>query len=53
MLKKEGWYIHRVKGSHHHFKHSTRKGLITVPHPEKDLPQGTLRQILKQAGITL
>jgi predicted RNA binding protein YcfA (HicA-like mRNA interferase family) len=28
-------------------------GRVTVPHPRKDTPQGTLKSIEKQAGITL
>ncbi|MGA7277459.1 MAG: type II toxin-antitoxin system HicA family toxin [Desulfocapsaceae bacterium] len=52
-LKEDGWYVLRVKGRHHHFKHPTKPGMVTVPHPEKDLPQGTVRNIFKQAGIEL
>jgi predicted RNA binding protein YcfA (HicA-like mRNA interferase family) len=51
MLLKDGWYEDRVVGSHHHFKHETKKGLVTVPHPKKDLPSGTVNNILKQAGL--
>ncbi|CAD7360109.1 MULTISPECIES: type II toxin-antitoxin system HicA family toxin [Staphylococcus] len=45
------WYLVRVVGSHHHFKHPTRKGKVTVPHPKKDLPRGTERSMLKQGGL--
>jgi predicted RNA binding protein YcfA (HicA-like mRNA interferase family) len=41
----------RVAGSHHHFRHAGKRGLLTVPHPKKDLPAGTLNSILKQAGL--
>lgn len=51
MLKEDGWKNVRTKGSHHHFKHPTKSGLVTVPHPEKDLPIGTVNSILKQAGL--
>ncbi|WP_227431287.1 type II toxin-antitoxin system HicA family toxin [Psychrobacter sp. I-STPA6b] len=50
-LESVGWYEVRVKGSHHHFKHKVKSGVVTVPHPKKDLPIGTVRSILKQAGI--
>ncbi|QIN26384.1 addiction module toxin, HicA family [Staphylococcus chromogenes] len=50
-IEQDGWYIVRVVGSHHHYKHPTRKGKVTVPHPKKDLPRGTERSILKQAGL--
>ena len=53
ILKDDGWFIARTKGSHHHFKHPTKPGLVTVPHPERDLPKGTVRNIFKQAGIEL
>lgn len=51
ILKKNGWYHHDTRGSHHYFKHPTLKGKITVPHPKKDLPIGTLKSIWKQAGL--
>ncbi|WP_037316665.1 type II toxin-antitoxin system HicA family toxin [Salegentibacter sp. Hel_I_6] len=50
-IKKDGWYLVRTKGSHHHFKHPKKKGIVTIPHPKKDLPKGTVNSILKQAGI--
>ncbi|ENY0008508.1 type II toxin-antitoxin system HicA family toxin, partial [Neisseria gonorrhoeae] len=29
----------------------TKKGRVTVPHPKKDLPTGTVKNIYKQAGL--
>ncbi|MDY6959735.1 MAG: type II toxin-antitoxin system HicA family toxin [Halobacteriota archaeon] len=49
-LEKEGWYVVNVKGSHVQFKHKLKKGRVTLPHPKKDLPLGTLKSIYKQAG---
>ncbi|TPS20766.1 type II toxin-antitoxin system HicA family toxin [Acinetobacter baumannii] len=51
MIEADGWYEVRVSGSHHHFKNPTKKGLVTIPHPKKDLPNGTVKSILKQAGL--
>ncbi|MDC4272593.1 type II toxin-antitoxin system HicA family toxin [Acinetobacter baumannii] len=51
MIEADGWYEVRVTGSHHHFKHPNKKGLVTIPHPKKDLPNGTVKSILKQAGL--
>lgn len=48
-----GWYEVRVKGSYRQFRHATRKGLVTVPHPESDLPAGTLRSIERQSGVKI
>lgn len=51
MLEEDGWIEVRTKGSHHQFKHPAKPGLVTVPHPKKDLPAGTVNSILKQAGL--
>lgn len=51
MLKKDGWEIDRVRGSHHQFKHPAKKGLVTVQHPVKDLSIFVINSIFKQAGL--
>ena len=52
-LQADGWVLHHTKGSHQQFKHPTKLGKVTVPHPKHDLPIGTLKSIEKQAGIKL
>jgi predicted RNA binding protein YcfA (HicA-like mRNA interferase family) len=52
-IKADGWYEVAREGSHAQFKHPTKKGRVTVPHPKRDLPLGTLKSIEKQAGIKL
>lgn len=39
MLKADGWIEVSVVGSHHQFKHPTKKGRTTVKHPDKDIPR--------------
>lgn len=51
MIQQDGWYIVRTTGSHHQFKHPSKPGLVTIPHPKKDLPTKTVKSILKQAGL--
>ena len=51
LLESDGWFLVSTRGSHRQYKHPVKKGRVTVPHPEKDLPLGTLRQIYKQAGL--
>lgn len=52
ILEDDGWKQVRQSGSHVTFKHPTKTQLIlTVPHPKKDLPIGTVNQILKKAGL--
>ena len=50
ILKADGWYEVACDGDHHQFKHPTKKGRVTVTHPVKDVPVGTLKSISKQSG---
>lgn len=52
-LEAKGWKVVQISGSHHQLKHPTIKGRVTVPHPKKDVPIGTLKSIEKQAGVKL
>jgi predicted RNA binding protein YcfA (HicA-like mRNA interferase family) len=52
-LEAAGWKHMRTTGSHHHFRHPTKPGTVTIPHPVKDLPPGTFRNIERQSGIRL
>lgn len=51
MLEKDGWYEVNVVGSHHQFKHPTKKGRVTVKDPDKDIPRQTLDSIERQSGL--
>ncbi|MDE2662590.1 MAG: type II toxin-antitoxin system HicA family toxin [Gemmatimonadota bacterium] len=46
----DGWTLRSTRGSHHHFVHPDKPGRVTVKHPSKDIPIGTLRSIFRQAG---
>jgi len=47
-----GWYLDRTRGSHRQFRHPAKPGLVTVAgKPGDDLAPGTLKSILKQAGL--
>ena len=52
-LRADGWEEVTQKGSHVQLKHPVKSGRVTVPHPRRDLPIGTLKSIEKQAGIVL
>lgn len=52
-LTADGWYQVAQKGSHVQLKHPTKKGRVTVPHPKRDLPVGTLKSIERQSGVRL
>jgi predicted RNA binding protein YcfA (HicA-like mRNA interferase family) len=53
ILKAHGWFLKRVTGSHHHYMHMDHSNIVTVPHPRRDIPLGTLKSIEKQSGLTL
>lgn len=51
MLKDDGWYLDRQKGSHRQFKHPTKKGTVTINgKPNEVQGQMLLNSIFKQAG---
>jgi len=50
-LKKNGWMEVQARGSHRQFRHPTLPGRVTVTHPVKDIPWGTVKSILKQSGL--
>lgn len=50
LLEKDGWQKVGGKGDHEKSAHPTKPGHVVVPHPRKDIPVGTLRNIYRQAG---
>lgn len=51
IIEADGWYLVGSTGDHHHYKHPTKRGKVTVTHPRKDIPKGTANSIFKQAGL--
>ncbi len=53
-LQRAGFYIDHQAGSHARLFHRTRPELrVTLPIHNKDLPPGTLKSILRQAGLSV
>ena len=52
-LEADGWFRVAQKGDHVQFKHPTKPGRVTVPHPSRDLPIGTLKSVERQSGLKL
>ena len=51
-LRQAGWREVRRKGSHRQLQHPIRRGTVTVAGgPSDDVPTGTYRSILRQAGM--
>lgn len=53
ILEKDGWFYVNCVGDHWQFKHPIKPGKVTITHPVKDIPKGTLINILKQADLKL
>jgi|GEM_PF-38018 len=53
VLLRTGFYIHHQRGSHARLFHKERPELrVTIPIHSRDLPEKTLRRILRQADLT-
>lgn len=51
-LRADGWYEVACSGDHHQFKHTSKPGKVTVTHPKKSIPIGTLKSIERTTGVT-
>ena len=52
LIKADGWYQVRLRGSHRQFRHPEKRGLVTVAgHSGDELAIGTLGNIRRQAGL--
>jgi predicted RNA binding protein YcfA (HicA-like mRNA interferase family) len=52
LIEKDGWRIVRMKGDHRHYRHPTKRGIVTIAgQAGRDIKPGTLNSILKQAGL--
>jgi predicted RNA binding protein YcfA (HicA-like mRNA interferase family) len=50
--ERDGWQLKRVTGSHRHFAHPVKPGLVTVAgKPSATLKPETEASILRQAGL--
>ncbi|PKL86599.1 MAG: hypothetical protein CVV22_00470 [Ignavibacteriae bacterium HGW-Ignavibacteriae-1] len=53
ILLKNGFLIDRIKGSHHILINHDTKTRVVIPMHKKDLPKGTLYEIIKQSGVKI
>jgi predicted RNA binding protein YcfA (HicA-like mRNA interferase family) len=53
IIEQHGWLLKRVTGSHHIYVKTNVAVILSIPvHGNRDLPIGTLKNILKDAGLT-
>jgi predicted RNA binding protein YcfA (HicA-like mRNA interferase family) len=51
VLEEHGFTFVSQRGSHTKYKNVTGR-IAIMPHPKKELPIGTTRSIIRQAGLT-
>jgi predicted RNA binding protein YcfA (HicA-like mRNA interferase family) len=52
MVEADGWALVRTRGSHRQFRHPTKPGTVTIAGKlSVDMPRGTVKSVLKQAGL--
>ena len=51
-IEKDGWQFRHQVGSHAQYKHPLKLGRVTIAgKPGEDVPEGTRKSILRQAGL--
>jgi predicted RNA binding protein YcfA (HicA-like mRNA interferase family) len=52
LLERDGWRLVYYTGSHRQYRHFIKPGRVTLAgHPNDDLAPGTLKSVLRQAGL--
>jgi predicted RNA binding protein YcfA (HicA-like mRNA interferase family) len=51
LMKKNGWRLERIQGSHHIMIKTGFRPIPVPLHGKKDIGKGLLNEILKQAGL--
>jgi len=53
IVERKGWLLKRVTGSHHIYTKQDNNAILSIPvHGNRDLPTGTLKSIMKDAGLS-
>ncbi len=51
MAKEYGWTLVSVKGDHFNFKHTGSRFIVTIVHPQKDVPVGRAVDTVKKIKL--
>ena len=52
-FSKVGWHIARQKGGHIHLVKIGEEAILTIPAHKKPIKKGTLRALIKRAGLSV
>jgi predicted RNA binding protein YcfA (HicA-like mRNA interferase family) len=53
MAEEFGWKLVSVRGDHHNFKHPGSRFIVTIVHPQKDVPVGRAVDTVKKIRLEL
>jgi predicted RNA binding protein YcfA (HicA-like mRNA interferase family) len=48
-----GWMLVGVRGDHHNFKHPASRFIVTIVHPQKDVPVGRAVDTVKKIKLEI
>lgn len=48
MAHENGWELVSIRGDHHNFKHARSRFIVTIVHPQKDVPVGRAVDTVKK-----
>ena len=51
LAEQNGWRLVSVKGDHHNFKHPDSRFIVTIVHPQKDVPVGRAADTVKKIRL--
>jgi predicted RNA binding protein YcfA (HicA-like mRNA interferase family) len=51
LASENGWTLVSVKGDHHNFKHPDSRFVVTIVHPQKDVPVGRAADTVKKIKL--
>ncbi|MFO1429315.1 MAG: type II toxin-antitoxin system HicA family toxin [Candidatus Competibacteraceae bacterium] len=51
LVEEYSWKLVSVKGDHHNFKHPENRFVVTIVHPQKDVPVGRAVDTVKKIKL--
>jgi predicted RNA binding protein YcfA (HicA-like mRNA interferase family) len=53
LAEQHGWKLVSIRGDHHNFKHSESRYIVTIVHPQKDVPVGRAVDTVKKIKLEI
>jgi len=53
LARQFGWELVSVKGDNHNFKHKDSRFVVTIAHPQKDVPVGRAANTVKKLKLEI